>query len=282
MATTPQGNDSAWGWEGFYSDASFRNEVKAWRAEDIEQRVLNNAFLLWERYAESNRRFVEERAEQLKSFANLAALIAGFAIVSFLQFDYNVGSTLEGLDLAFGLTMAIVVALSVNSMSLCGLIHAAVMKTGKMYVAESEEAEFMKRCREFALQYCSGDHPPQPRRDIKSFWLNYCEDEWQRAFFMFSASVGVFYVNLALASWIKFNSVTIAASIMTAVFGVGFVYFLYIHARWWGPVVKSVSRAYGPSLKDLEAHMGLPFDWHLRPRRFGSMAAGHPSNLKER
>ena len=62
-----------------------RNEVKAWRAEDIEQRVLNNAFLLWERFAESNRRFVEERAEQLKSFANLAALIAGFAIVSFLQ-----------------------------------------------------------------------------------------------------------------------------------------------------------------------------------------------------
>ena len=68
---------------------------------------------------------------------------------------------------------------------------------------------------------------------------------------LFSADtgVGVFYVNLTLASWIKFNSVTIAAAIMTAVFGVGFVYFLYIHARWWGPVVKSVSRAYGPSLK---------------------------------
>ena len=47
--------------------------------------MLDNAFLLWERYAESNRRFVEERAEQLKSFANLAALLAGFAIVSFLQ-----------------------------------------------------------------------------------------------------------------------------------------------------------------------------------------------------
>lgn len=62
-----------------------RDEVRVWRAEDIEQRVLNNAFMLWERYAESNRRFVEERAEQLKSFANLAALIAGFAIVAFLQ-----------------------------------------------------------------------------------------------------------------------------------------------------------------------------------------------------
>ena len=47
------------------------------------------------------------------------------------------------------------VALAVNAMSTCGLIHAALMKTGKMYVAESEEAEFMKRCREFALQCVS-------------------------------------------------------------------------------------------------------------------------------
>ena len=68
-------------------------------------------------------------------------------------------------------------------------------------------------------------------------------------FLIIDAGVGVFYVNLNLESWIKFNSVTIAAAIMTAVFGVGFVYFLYIHARWWGPVVKSVSRTYGPSLK---------------------------------
>ena len=53
--------------------------------EDVEQRVMDNAELLWERYAESNRRFVEERSEMLKSFANLSALITGFAIVSFLQ-----------------------------------------------------------------------------------------------------------------------------------------------------------------------------------------------------
>lgn len=44
------------------------------------------------------------------------------------------------------------VGLSINSMSLCGLIHAAVMKTGKMYIAKAEEAEFMRRCRAFALQ----------------------------------------------------------------------------------------------------------------------------------
>ena len=47
--------------------------------------MLANACALWERYAEANRRFVEERSEQLKSFANLGALITGFAIVAFLQ-----------------------------------------------------------------------------------------------------------------------------------------------------------------------------------------------------
>ena len=62
-----------------------RQEVRRWRTEDVEQNVLDNAALLWERYAEANRRFVEERSEQLKSFANLGALITGFAIVSFLQ-----------------------------------------------------------------------------------------------------------------------------------------------------------------------------------------------------
>lgn len=59
--------------------------MQRWRMEDIEQKVLSNAVVLWERYAEHNRRFVEERSEQLKSFANLAALITGFAIVAFLQ-----------------------------------------------------------------------------------------------------------------------------------------------------------------------------------------------------
>lgn len=37
-------------------------------------------------------------------------------------------------------------------MSVCGLVHAAVMKTGKLYVAEAEEAEFLRRARRFALQ----------------------------------------------------------------------------------------------------------------------------------
>lgn len=63
------------------------------------------------------------------------------------------------------------------------------------------------------------------------------------------AGVGFFYVNLTLASWIKFNSVQTSAAIMTVVFCIGFVYFVYIHARWWGPVVKTRATGYGPNLK---------------------------------
>lgn len=41
--------------------------------------------MLWARFVEKNRRDVEERAEQLKGFSNLAALVAGFVMISYLQ-----------------------------------------------------------------------------------------------------------------------------------------------------------------------------------------------------
>ena len=52
---------------------------------------------------------MEERAEQLKAISNLSALIAGFALVSFLQFDFSPSAASEGVQLAFGLTIALTV-----------------------------------------------------------------------------------------------------------------------------------------------------------------------------
>jgi hypothetical protein len=54
----------------------------------MEQRALDNARQLWLRFVEKNRRDVEERAEQLKGFSNLAALVAGFVMISYLQVHY--------------------------------------------------------------------------------------------------------------------------------------------------------------------------------------------------
>ena len=38
---------------------------------------------------EKNRRDVEEKSEQLKAISNLAALFAGFAIVTLTQFNFD-------------------------------------------------------------------------------------------------------------------------------------------------------------------------------------------------
>lgn len=48
-------------------------------------------------------------------------------------------------------------------------------------------------------RYRVGDRPPQPRRDIQSFWLNHCEDDWQKAFFMFQASANLLLIILFLS-----------------------------------------------------------------------------------
>ena len=41
------------------------------------------------RFVEKNRRDVEEKSEQLKAISNLAALFAGFAVVTLTQFNFN-------------------------------------------------------------------------------------------------------------------------------------------------------------------------------------------------
>ena len=58
--------------------------------------------------------------------------------------------------------------------------HAAIAKLGC--------ALHVSVCACMHCRYKRGDRPPQPRRNIQNFWLIHCEDEWQRAFFMFSSS----------------------------------------------------------------------------------------------
>jgi hypothetical protein len=101
------------------------------------------------------RRDVEERAEQLKAISNLSALIAGFALVSFLQFEFAADAASESVQLAFGVSVALTVLLEANAMVICTLIHASILKTGRSYVSSQEEADFMARARQFAAR-CDG------------------------------------------------------------------------------------------------------------------------------
>lgn len=87
-----------------------RQQQCLWRQEDVEQRHLDNARVLWGRAMERNRRDVEEKSEQLKAISTLAALIAGFALSAFLQFDFGSYQDTTGFALPiFGVSMALTV-----------------------------------------------------------------------------------------------------------------------------------------------------------------------------
>jgi calcium release-activated calcium channel protein 1 len=143
------------------------------------QREVDNARYVWGRYVELNRqaprrrelpaymakaaltyfwasptcrRDVEERAEQLKAVSNLSGLLAGFALAALMQFDFSQDASSEGVQLAFGVSIALTVLLEANAMVICSLIHASILRIGRSYVSPSEEAEFMARARQFAAK----------------------------------------------------------------------------------------------------------------------------------
>jgi hypothetical protein len=77
----------------------------------------------------------------------------------------------EVLIVAYAVTTATVVALMLNSMVLCSFLLCSILRNGKTYVSEAEEADYLFRCRAFLRQhYKPGDAPPTPKRSFEAFW----------------------------------------------------------------------------------------------------------------
>ena len=250
----------------------WRQENRKWRKEDIEQRVLENARWVWLRYAEKNRRDVEEKSEQLKSISNLSALIAGFAVVAFVELQFADPESKpthvhELLIVAYAATTAIVVALMLNSMVLCSFMLCSILRNGKTYVSEDEEADYLYRCRKFALEYTPGDVPPQPVRSFERHWETRCEDDWRHAFRMFTCGVPVFLVNVACISWLKFHYSPAAAGTVTGVAIVATVGWAHTQNNWGWHIARGARKhaAHPPVSRGKHGPAGLPFDWHARP-----------------
>ena len=53
-----------------------------------------------------------DRANQLKNLAKLSAIIAGFSMSSFLEFNFDPNTVPSGLLIAYGLTTAAVVSVA--------------------------------------------------------------------------------------------------------------------------------------------------------------------------
>jgi calcium release-activated calcium channel protein 1 len=258
----------------------WRQENRKWRREDVEQRVLENARWVWLRYAEKNRRDVEEKSEQLKSISNLSALIAGFAVVAFVELQFsdpaeNPTHVHELLIVAYALTTALVVALMLNSMVLCSFMLCSILRNGKTYVSEEEEAEYLYRCRQFALEFKPGDVPPAPKRSFERHWETRCEDDWKHAFRMFTGGVPVFLANVACISWLKFHYSPPAAGAVTAVAVLAALGWAHTQNNWGWHVARGArkqregSHAFGGAGGPPRSGAGLPFDWHARPSARG-------------
>ena len=259
----------------------WRQENRKWRVQDVEQRVLENARWIWLRYAEKNRRDVEEKSEQLKSISNLSALIAGFAVVAFVELQFHDPETKpmhvgEVLIVAYAATTATVVALMLNSMVLCSFLLCSILRNGKTYVSEAEEADYLFRCRSFSANYKPGDAPPTPKRSFEAFWETRCEDDWKHAFRMFTCGVPVFLVNIACVAWLKFHYSPAAAGATTAVAVVATAGWAKTQNNWGWHVARGGRAAERTAVSSSAPRepAGMPFDWHARPSARRGYARG--------
>ena len=252
----------------------WRQENRKWRREDIEQRILENARWVWLRHAEKNRRDVEEKSEQLKSISNLSALIGGFAVVAFVELQFSDPNETpernEGLIVAYAATTALVVALMLNSMVLCSFMLCSILRNGKTYVSDEEEADYLFRCRRFASEFKVGDAPPRPHRSFERHWETRCEDDWRHAFRMFTCGVPVFLVNVSCMSWLKFHYSPLASWTVTAIAAVASLGWLHTQNNWGFHIAKSQA-GHGRNGTSVGAAThppaGMPFDWHYREQR---------------
>ncbi len=214
---------------------------------------------------EKNRRDVEEKSEQLKAVSNLAALFAGFAVVTLTQFTVDATQTGAVWIVSYGVLTAIAVGLMTIAMVTCTLILGSILKNGKLYVNEEAEEEFMFKCKAFVVNYKEGivRRPPFPRLTFETFWSVRCETDWRRAFQLFAVGVLSFLVSLIPIGWIKFSQSPITAGLFIGIVGVSIVVWGFVQFSWGTHMTSNISRSQEHGMQLPTA--GLPFDWHLSP-----------------
>lgn len=164
-----------------------------WREEEVKYRKL-----------EILRRQIDEKVEQLRSIANLAALIAGFEVVVLIELDVPSNAP-QWLVALFAMTTATTVCIMSLSFVTCTLMLVGVLKA-------------------FDLE--------RANMPFRQFWVLKCEEDWMRAFWFFTAGVPSFMINLGLAAWVKFFNNPWAASLVTVVCVLAVLAWAQIHLKW--------------------------------------------------
>mmetsp|Transcript_7520 Transcript_7520/g.13799 ORF Transcript_7520/g.13799 Transcript_7520/m.13799 type:complete len:224 (+) Transcript_7520:55-726(+) len=173
-----------------------------WHAEEVNYRKL-----------EILRRQIDEKVEQLRSIANLAALIAGFEVVVLIELQPHEDAPRELVAL-FGTVTAFTVCLMCLSFLMCTLMLVGVLKA-------------------FDLE--------RAKMPFRQFWVLKCEEDWMRAFWFFTLGVPLFMSNLALAAWVKFFDNILAAGLMTGVCAIGILMWLQMHLKWGAYLAEDIA-----------------------------------------
>lgn len=231
----------------------------------MEQRHVDNARYLWARFVEKNRRDVEEKSEQLKAVSSLAALFAGFAVVTLTQFGFDADTVGIVWIALYGVLTALVVGLMTISMVTCTLILGSILKNGKLYVNEEAEEEFMFMCKAFVRNHRDNPDlkPPSPRRTFEAFWRIRCETDWRRSFQLFALGVLSFLVSLIPIGWIKFSYSPVTAGLFMGIVGISVIVWGCVQYSWGTHMTSNIHSLEEHKIR--EDHAGLPFDWHLSP-----------------
>jgi len=175
-------------------DIQYRNETIEWRKMDILWRQAD----LIQRDLDNRRREIDEKNEQLRQLANVAAIIAGFALTVLVQISYP-DDVPEFLLTLLALATAVTVCCMVYSALVCTLMLVATLKK-----FEGKDGGGFQLFSESSEQSTTS----QPRTFDKSifelFWETQCASDWSRAVHAFSYGLSTFLIDLLLVGWVRF------------------------------------------------------------------------------
>ena len=179
-----------------------------WREEDMKQRRIDNLHLM----LGQKDRLVDLRSRNLKGISNLSALLAGFTIVMFVELQVPTDCP-DALVVAYGACSAVVCCALCLTMVQTTLVLASVSNRSTIF---------------------------QTKQAFHKFWVNRCEEKWKRTFRLFSYTIPLFLIDIALVGWVKFYHTPIAAGAILAVVVIAIVVWLFDQCFWGAYLATSV------------------------------------------
>jgi hypothetical protein len=248
-------------------DLAFMDEQRMWHQISLQQRREDMNFRRQEveqRNLVNRRRDIDEKNEQLKNIANIAALIAGFSVVVLIEMNLTVDVPDWLLSIYAGFS-ALTCCLMTYAYVTCTLILVATLKKFEVSSGYNEEDRYFNTRRSHLKNdgtlLPSDDQEEFERQEFQRtrfmlFWENSAEGDWNRAYRAFSLGVPCFLISICFAAGIKFYPVIIPCIVVSILSGCTiFLLFWDLHMKW-GVFLASSPKEAGNAQRPNASHRG--------------------------